>query len=262
MGSLKQLVKFFVPDGIANIYRKKQRDKFELQFKGENVFCPICQSKFKHFAPYGIIQRENATCIKCGSQERHRLLWKYLHEKTNLYSDKQIKLLHFAPEKLFYDNFSNTKNIDYVPCDLFPETFKYSGAVAIHKVDITSIPFKDNSFDVIVCSHVLEHIPDDKKAMSELYRVLKPGGWGVFQVPIDYNREKTYEDFSITDPLEREKAFGQIDHVRWYGRDYADRLRAAGFNVKADDFVLSFSDEEIFKYGFMKSELIYYCTKL
>jgi SAM-dependent methyltransferase len=98
--------------------------------------------------------------------------------------------------------------------------------------------------------------------MSELYRVLKPGGWGVFQVPIDYNREKTYEDFSITDPLEREKAFGQIDHVRWYGRDYADRLRAAGFNVKADDFVLSFSDEEIFKYGFMKSELIYYCTKL
>ena len=109
---------------------------------------------------------------------------------------------------------------------------------------------------------MLEHVVRDDVAMKELYRVMKTGGSGIFQVPIDYNREKTYEDFSITDPKEREKAFGQHDHVRWYGKDYGKKLEHAGFNVVVDDFVNSFSQEEIFRYGLIPTELIYYCLKV
>jgi hypothetical protein len=108
---------------------------------------------------------------------------------------------------------------------------------------------------------VLEHIPDDILAMRELYRVMKKGGWGIFQVPIRQTLEKTYEDFSITDPKEREKAFGQNDHVRWYGQDYKDRLKRVGFNVTEDDYVKKFSPNEIFQFGLKPTELIKYCVK-
>ena len=114
---------------------------------------------------------------------------------------------------------------------------------------------------MILCNHVLEHVPADTQAMAELYRVMKKGGWGILQVPVDYNREKTYEDFTITKPKEREKAFGQHDHVRWYGQDYKDRLKSAGFKVIEDDYVKSFSSEELLQMGLNPSHLIYYCKK-
>ena len=123
------------------------------------------------------------------------------------------------------------------------------------------MPFESNSVDVVLCSHVLEHIPEDNKAMSEFYRVIKNDGWAILQVPVDYTRAETYEDFSITDPGDREKAFGQHDHVRWYGRDYKNRLANVGFTVTEDDYVKSFSTEELFKFGLMSSELIYHCGK-
>jgi SAM-dependent methyltransferase len=186
-------------------------------------------------------------------------LYLFLRENKLLFnSDKKIKLLHFAPEKFFFELFSANSNIEYYPCDLFPEIYNNS----VIKMDITNITFEEGSFDAILCNHVLEHIPEDHVAMAELYRVLKHGGWGIFQVPIDYSREKTYEDFSITDPKEREKAFGQNDHVRWYGRDYKDRLAHAKFNVTEDDYVTRFSQEEIFKYGLFKWEFIYHCKKI
>jgi SAM-dependent methyltransferase len=231
-------------------------------YQGDKVICAICNAKFKEFGTSGLVPRKNAKCHKCGSLERHRLLWKYFNEKTDLFKvNKKIRVLHFAPEKVFYDIFSTNQNIDYYPCDLFPELYAYKRNVKIKKADITGIPFEENYFDVIVCNHVLEHIPDDALAMSELYRVLKKGGWAILQVPVDYNRETTYEDFSITTPKGREKAFGQNDHVRWYGRDYKDRLKKAGFIVKEDDFAKSFSSEELFRYGLINSELIYYCKK-
>jgi len=189
------------------------------------------------------------------------LFWKYLTEKTNYKQWHHENVLHFAPEKMFHKIFSSLPNVNYVPCDLSPERYNFSSGPGIKRVDVTSIPFDDNYFDVIICSHVLEHVPDDRRAMKELNRVMKPDGWGIFQVPIDYNRKKTYEDFSITTPEERTKAFGQWDHFRRYGADYKDRLENAGFIVTEDQFVKTFTKDELMKFRFTDNELIYFCKK-
>ncbi|MEO6329969.1 MAG: class I SAM-dependent methyltransferase [Ginsengibacter sp.] len=258
---IKETIKKIVPYAIIKKYKNYQEHKMLDLYKGDKVFCPICGSSFETFGPYGVVKRQNAQCIKCGSLERHRLLFLYLNSETNLFDSKtKIRVLHFAPEKSFYDIFSQQQNIEYVPCDLFPEGYSYGKVKAI-KVDITKIPFEDSYFDAILCNHVLEHVPDDILAMKELKRVMKNDGWGVFQIPIDYNREKTYEDFTLTTEKQRKEAFGQKDHVRWYGRDYTDRLKSAGFNVTEDDYVKKFSSEEIYKMRLTSSELIYYCTK-
>lgn len=247
---------------IPNTPKPKLRE-LNKKYAGTGVECLICKSQYKVFAPMGLKPRENALCLNCGSLERHRLLWKYFYEKTDLFENTNIKLLHFAPERVFYNVFSNRDNLDYYPVDLFPELYDNWGKIKIKKTDITIIPFENNYFDVILCNHVLEHIPNDKLAMTELYRVLnKERGWGIFQVPINYDRAKTYEDFTITDPNEREKAFGQRDHVRKYGCDYKDRLASVGFKVHEDDYINTLSDDEIFKFGLMKGELIYKCTSI
>ena len=130
------------------------------------------------------------------------------------------------------------------------------------KMDIHQIPFEDDYFDVALCNHVLEHVTDDLKAMREIYRVLKPGGWAIMQVPFFHPvPEKTFEDKHITDPKEREKIFGQDDHVRKFGNDYADRLRSAGFKVKEDAFVKSLTAAQIFYHGLPKDEVIFFCEK-
>jgi SAM-dependent methyltransferase len=256
-----KLAKKIIPGFILRIYRDYRKKKQIKPYRGNNVFCPLCNSKFAKFAPFGLVKRENAKCPNCGSLERHRLLWKYLNEKTSLFSDIKLRLLHFAPEWAFYQIFSQDHNIEYVPCDLLPEKYAYGGNVKIAMVDITNIPFAENYFDVVLCNHVLEHVPDDKLAMSELYRVMKKGAWGIFQVPMDDKRDRTYEDFSISTPEGREKAFGQNDHVRCYGKDYKERLVKVGFDVTEDDYAKSFASDELFKYGFRGSEIIYYCRK-
>jgi len=257
---MKKLLKKFIPHKFKENYREYKNKKIEKAYEGNQVTCIICNSNYREFAPYGVKNRKNARCHICGSLERHRLLWKYFIDKKLF--NKPMSILHFAPEKVFYNFFSTSKDIEYFPCDLMPEVYNYKGKTKIIKADITSIPFDSNSFDFILCNHVLEHIPDDKLAMSELYRVMKDGGMGIFQVPIDYNREQTYEDFSITTPEGRLKAFGQHDHVRWYGRDYKDRLAKVGFQVVEDDFVKTFSEKEQFKYGFMNSEMIFSVKKI
>jgi SAM-dependent methyltransferase len=255
-------VKKLIPNSIFQIYRHYKKSEKDNAHKGNNVECTICKSKFKYFAPFGLIKRENARCYTCGSLERHRLLWKYFNEELKYFKvGPKGRILHFAPEKMFYNLFDGFKEVEYIPCDLFPEGYQFEGESIIQEVDITKIPFEDDYFDFIVCNHVLEHIPDDKLAMSELYRVMKKGGQGIFQVPIDYNSALTYEDFSITEPKEREKAFGQNDHVRIYGLDYKNRLESASFNVVVDDYITSFTPKQLKKYGFMPSELIYKCSK-
>ena len=157
--------------------------------------------------------------------------------------------MHFAPEQAFYKRFRKLPNVDYITTDL-------DSPLADVQADICNLPFKDNEFDVILCNHVLEHILDDTKAMQELYRILKPNGWGVFQIPQDLNREKTFEDHTIIDRHERAKIFGQYDHVRVYGRDYFDKLRTIGFKVDEVDYTSKLSEEDILKYCLAKGEVI------
>ena len=264
---MKKIIKALFPNNITNTYRalrdQKQKKRNEKVFAGNAVTCPICNATYSLFGPYGVSKRENARCHNCGSLERDRLIYLFLQEKVVFFNniDTPVRVLHFAPEKPFYDLFTNMENVDYTPCDLFPEVYPYKGKTKITKVDITQIPFEDNSFDFVLCNHVLEHVIDDRKAMRELHRVLNKNGNGIFQVPIDYKRETTYEDFSITSPKAREKAFGQDDHVRWYGKDYVLRLQETGFKVNEDRFITTFNKDDLFKYGLSSTELIYHCKK-
>jgi SAM-dependent methyltransferase len=217
--------------------------------KGNTFTDPIDGKSFKSFLPYGYgTQRNNVLSPSTLSLERHRLLWLYLKNETNFFSVEK-KVLHFAPEQAFYKRFKKMKNLDYVTTDL-------NSPLADVKADICNLPFKDNEFDLILCNHVLEHIPDDKKAMQELYRVMKVGGLGIFQIPQDLNRETTFEDYSITNKKERAKIFGQYDHVRIYGRDYFDKLRSIGFKVDEVDYTSKLSEVNITKYCLAKGEII------
>src|SRR5690606_8083829 len=193
-------------------------------------------------------QRENVLSPSTLSLERHRLLWLYLKEKTDFFTAPH-KVLHFAPEQAFYKRFRNQKNLDYTTTDL-------NSPLADVKADICDLPFADNSFDFILCNHVLEHIPDDTKAMQELYRILKSGGTAILQIPQDLERSKTFEDDSITDPKERAKIFGQYDHVRVYGRDYFEKLRKIGFEVEEVDYTNQLAPEVIDEYRLAKGEII------
>lgn len=225
-----------------------------LLLRGKNYTDPIDGKQFKKFLPYGYESpRENVLSPSTLSLERHRLLWLFLQNETNFFSDK-LKVLHFAPEQAFYKRFKKLKNINYTTTDL-------NSPLADVKADICKLPFQDDSYDVIFCNHVLEHIPDDTTAMQELYRVLKPEGWGIFQIPQDLNREHTFEDDTITDRKERAKIFGQYDHVRIYGRDYFDKLRSIGFSVEEIDYTKSISKNNIDKYRLAKDEIIPFVKK-
>lgn len=225
-----------------------------LFFRGSKFQDPIDGKSFRKLLPYGYeSQRKNALSPSTFSLERHRLLWLYLKNETDFFK-KRRKVLHIAPEQCFLKRFKKMENLDYLSADL------YSPLVDV-KADICDLPFEENTFDLIFCNHVLEHIPNDKLAMQELFRVLKDGGMGVFQIPQDRNRKKTYEDFSINTPEERRKHFGQYDHVRVYGMDYADRLRSVGFKVNEVNYTQEFTDETIEKFALPKGELLPICYK-
>lgn len=180
-------------------------------------------------------------------------MWLFLKEKTNFFTD-QIKLLHIAPELCFMKIFENMENIDYISADI-------ESPLAKVKMDVHNIPFAANTFDVVFCNHVMEHVEDDIKAMGEIHRVLKPGGWAIIQSPVYMFLKKTLEDPSITDPLERERVFGQNDHMRKYGRDYGERLKKAGFTVTEDNYLNELSDEVRARYALPAEEIIYFCEK-
>ena len=224
--------------------------------QGNKFTDPIDGRSFKMFLPYGYgTQRNNVLSPSTLSLERHRLLWLYLNDKTDFFtSNEKKKVLHFAPEQAFYKLFRNQKNIEYTTTDLF-------SPLADVKADICNLPFEDNSYDTIFCNHVLEHIPDDTKAIQELFRVLKPGGMAILQIPQDLKREVTFADDSITDQKERAAIFGQYDHVRIYGRDYFDKLRSIGFTVVEEDYTNKIAPELVEKYCLAKGEIIPVCFK-
>ena len=220
-----------------------------LFFEGNNFTDPIDGKSYRKFLPYGYgKQRENALSPGTLSLERHRQMWLYLQNETDFFT-KNYKVLHIAPEQEFLRKFKKMKNLDYISADLF-------SPIVDVKADILDLPFENESFDIIFCNHVLEHIEDDRKAMSELFRVMKKGGWGIVQVPMKNSLAKTYEDFTIKDPKERQKHFGQYDHVRWYGMDYFDRLESVGFEADANFYSQNFSKEEIKKFGLRENEIL------
>lgn len=191
-------------------------------YRGTERYCPLCLGWFRRFRPTGRPRRQDAKCPRCGTVERHRLLWLFLQRRGHLLEGGR-RMLHVAPEVALEAHFRSVIGDGYVSADL-------TDPRAMVKIDITDIAYPDDSFDIVYCSHVLEQVEDDRKAMRELRRVLAPGGWAILAVPI--GRETTFEDASITTAAERQRVFGQWDHVRIYGRDYLDRLREAGFNVE------------------------------
>ena len=225
------------------------RPFIKLYFSGNNFEDPIDGSRYRTFLPYGYQNlRKNALCPGTLSLERHRLLWLYLERKTSFLT-QPLKVLHVAPEQVFYQVFKLYSHWDYTTTDLH-------SPLAMVKADICALPFEDNSYDLILCNHVLEHIPDDTQAMRELFRVLKKGGSLIAQVPLDEDRAESFEDDSITDPKERTRIFGQYDHVRVYGQDYYSRLKAVGFQATAVDYLAELSIVEQERYALPKREKI------
>lgn len=224
-------------------------------YYGSNVECPIDGKTYRKFLPYGRLEsRPNALCPSSLSLERHRLLWLFLKEKTEFFKNP-IKLLHIAPELCFMDAFEQLDNIDYVTADL-------ESPLAKIKMDVLNMPFGDNSFDVVFCNHVMEHVESDIKAMREIYRVLKQNGWAIMQSPVYPYLKKTLEDPSVTDPKERERIYGQNDHLRKFGLDYGDRLRKAGFKVTEDNYLDELDESVRKRYALPDFEIIYFCEKV
>lgn len=254
---MKKLFKFILntfPRPLLIRMSYVARPIMEFVLKGSTFTDPIDGKSFSNFLPYGYgTQRNNVLSPSTFSLERHRLLWLYLKNETDFFSAPK-KVLHFAPEQAFYKVFRNQKNLDYTTTDLL-------SPLADVKADICNLPFKDNTYDIILCNHVLEHIPDDTKAMQELFRVLKPGGMGIFQIPQDLDREKTFADDTIINQKERAKIFGQYDHVRIYGRDYFDKLRSIGFKVTEERYTEKLSPELVTKYCLAPGEIIPICYK-
>jgi SAM-dependent methyltransferase len=222
-------------------------------YYGTARWCPVCGLPSRRFRTYGRELREDVMCIHCGALERHRFVWLYLNRMTDIFDGRTKSILHVAPEPCFENRLKKRLGDSYVTADL-------TSPRAMVKMDITDIQYPDESFDVIYCSHVLEHIQDDKRAMREVYRILKRRGWAIMLVPI--TADSTFEDPSIVNPHERLKAFGQENHVRRYGPDYVDRLREAGFKVTITRVPDIFEKDDVIRMGLSPaSGEIYYCTK-
>ncbi|MGQ9586560.1 MAG: class I SAM-dependent methyltransferase [Anaerolineae bacterium] len=246
MGWLTRWAKALVPARCHGWMR-------QARFFGFAVRCPCCGGRFRTFLSTGVMARPNARCPRCNSVERHRLLWLYLQERTDFFSAKR-RVLHVAPEPFLQDRFQALPNLKYVSLDL-------EAPWAMLRADVTEMPCRDEAFDVILCYHVLEHVPQDRKAMGELFRVLRPGGWAILQVPLDPARETTFEDPAVCTPEARKRVFGQSDHVRIYGRDYKERLEGAGFQVRVDDYVRTLEPAVVRRYGLAVDQDIYFCVK-
>jgi SAM-dependent methyltransferase len=218
-------------------------------YRGSRYQCPICNNHFRKLLPYGNQGSANRLCPSCLSLERHRLLWLYLKERTAFFHEP-LNVLHVAPEQSFIKRFRALPNLRYNTADLV-------SPLADLRMDIQNIPMPDGTYDVVICNHVLEHVESDHAAIREIYRVLKPGGWAIMQVPVDWTRNYTKEDPTITSPAGREKHFGQYDHVRYHGTDYPDRLRQGGFEVDEEDFLARFTPEQRDHYRLPEREMIW-----
>ena len=222
-------------------------------FRGNKVECPVCERTFSSFLPFGVKVRDNALCPTCLSLERHRLQWLYLKNETDFFK-APYKVLHVAPEQCFLKRFRALENLDYTTADL-------ESPLADLHFDLHDIPLADNLYDYFICNHVLEHVEDDRKVMREVLRILKPGGKAIMQVPLDYELKETFEDSTITKPSDREKYFGQRDHLRLYGLDYPERLRKVGFIVEEIPYPILLGKDKASRYRLPEEEILYLSVK-
>jgi SAM-dependent methyltransferase len=242
----------------------------KIVYFGISQYCNVCKSNLRKFCPGGLTERvindlqiigagfhEYDYCPVCQSSYRQRLVMAYLD--TVKEPKPGSKMLHIAPEAGLHYIFKRKLRSGYICGDLEPECYSYYANPI--KIDLTQIEFPDNCFDIIVCNHVLEHVPDDRKAMTELFRVLKPGGFAILQVPISLKLEKTFEDWSITSPEDRLKYYGQKDHVRIYAMDYVDRIKYAGFQVELNPAMAYSSAKHFNKMNLDLKEVLYIAMK-
>jgi SAM-dependent methyltransferase len=216
---------------------------------GTGVECPVCDRRFRKFARF---HGENDQCPGCGALMRHRAILLYLWDALHLH-ETEIDVLHVGPAEAVRRRLSTLPPLRYLSLDIDP-------ALADVQGDVTDLRFRDESFDFALCVHVLEHIADDRAAIRELYRVLRPGGRALIQVPPS-PLEETLEDPSVTNPAERDRLFGQHDHVRVCGADYVERLEQPGFGVELVDYVAQLEPREQARYGLRVGEPFYLCTK-
>lgn len=243
-----------IPRKFIQLFAHRLIKIYSLFLKGTNVYCPVCDHKFLKFLPYGRLNpRKNALCPSCLSLERHRLMHLFLKNETDFYTSNP-RVLHVAPEYCFIERFENYLGDQYITADI-------ESPLAKVKMDLHHIPFPENSFDVIFCNHVLEHVKNDVVCMQEIRRVMKPNGFALCQSPQRYELETTYEDASITDPREREVHFLQDDHLRIYGRDFGKQLEKSGFTVIPIDMIEKLGNTESIRMALPLEEIIYMCKK-
>ena len=220
-------------------------------FRGHARFCPVCASELSRVLPFGRSGRADAYCPVCESLERHRLHWIYLRERTELLDGRPRRWLHVAPEAVLAGRLRALPGVRYVSADL-------ADPRAMLRLDVARLPFADGAFDAILCSHVLEHVADDRAAMRELRRVLRPGGLALLPVP-PIRTERTSEDAGEADPAERRRRFGHPDHVRRYGRDYPERLAEAGFRVEVTGAAELAGAEGVCRFGLANGDEVFAC---
>ncbi len=232
--------------GLRGLVPRRWRPALKrLYWRGSRHQCPVCESRVRRYLPEGydvslireldVVGGESwpeRTCPICYANTRSRLVWFHLVFESGIL-DTPTRLLHLAPEMGLYWRLSRAPQVDYHPGDLQPD--RYAFADDVRSLDLHSLPYDDASFDAVLANHVLEHVADDARALAEIHRVLRPGGWAMLQVPLARRLETTREDARLVTPEERERALGQSDHVRLYGRDYPERLRRAGFSVRTFD---------------------------
>lgn len=261
---MKNLIGKILPAEIRNRLREWKKYFKSFLYFGLKYQCPFCKGHFRKLLPWGkdlpflsdIIGagRRNVMCPRCYSTDRERLIFFFLKLETGIFKKKGT-LLHVSPEKNLYEIFIKNSEIEYTTVGLGQKRI-------MKQMDITGMDFQDEIFDYIICNHVLEHIVEDQKAISELFRVLKPGGWSILQVPLSKKLKVTYEDDSIVSPDEREQAFGQKDHVRIYAiEDYLKRLESVGFQCRLIDFAQKYGDKYVKKYALNPEEKIVFCKK-
>jgi hypothetical protein len=270
--SIKKLVKQLIPEDVRllrySLY-EKARYYPELVFSlGNRLECPFCGGHFRRFKPAGfhypvIIEKQvigghwhrDNVCPRCMSNARERLAYLYLKDRTSVFKQPS-RLLHVAPEPQLAKVLKRASNIKYVSADLFE-------AGVMSRFDIQKTPFADETFDVVLCNHVMEHVSDDSVAMAEVHRILKPGGWAMLQVPIALRLDHTIEDPTATTDAQRIERFGQEDHVRLYSRrDYIQRLQAAGFEVQAESYPTTLGSDAVGRFGLVEDEEVFVCSKL
>jgi SAM-dependent methyltransferase len=250
----KTVTRRLVPHRYRPLLRRWYNELSWWVYAGDAVACNCCGGRFRRFRSWSDSKNMlQPMCPRCGSLGRHRVDWLFLSKRTDLL-DRTIRLLHVAPEPALQRCFELLPNVSYLSAD-------YDSALAMEQMDITDIEYPDESFDAIVCNHVLEHVEDDLGAMRELCRVLRPDGWALLQVPVDASRAVTFEDSGVTNPRERVRVFGQHDHVRIYGSDYADRLARAGFAVAVHDVVSTVPESDVHELGLDARETIYFCRR-